>query len=164
MSAATTELAKIEYAKKQGYVDDDERAHALRDLLAAPPYNSLKVGGRGWSGKSVKALSEQSANPDRKEQYRYYYSAWSDQVHSNPSALLRAIEPQVLSDAESRIRDTVYNETRSLIVMLVSLFCDLIDLLGEPRLVPAAKVSDWRKQLKQANDAFTKRRTLGSAP
>lgn len=163
-SAATSELAKIEYAKKQGYVDDNARASALRALLATPPYDTLKVGGRGWSGKSVKTLSKHSANPDRKEQYGYFYSAWSDQVHSNPSALMRAIEPRVASEAEHHIRQMAYSETRSLIVMLVSLFCDLIDLLGEPRLIPEGKRSEWREQLREANDVFMKRRALDSAP
>lgn len=157
-SAATSELAKIEYAKRQGYVDDDARASALRALLASPPYDTLKVGGRGWSGKSVKVLSEQSRNPERKEQYRYYYSTWSDQVHANPSSLMRAIEPQAASDAERRIRQAVYSETRTLIVLLISLFCDLNDVLGVPRLVPDAKAIEWREQLTEANDAFSKRR------
>lgn len=157
VSAANAELKKIEYAEKHGYPADDEHASALKKLIATPPFDTVKISVRGWSGKSIKAMSTQSRNPDRKEQHRYYYSVWSDQVHSNPSALLRAIGPETTSGADERIRQSVYRETRSLIVMLVTLFCDLIDVLGAPRLIDEGSVTVWRQQLQQANEAFVRR-------
>lgn len=85
-------------------------------------------------------------------------------MHSNPSALLRAIVQQTALGAEERIRQELYLETRSLIVMVVSLFCDLVNLLGTPRLIGEGNFATWRKRLQDANDAFVERWSEESGP
>jgi hypothetical protein len=89
-------LAQQEYDKKSGRSGSEERLTEGRALLDAPMFRKFRVPRRkdtwvwadSWSGKTIRKLAEDSPSPLRQDQYRLLYSAWSEQTHGAPSAIL----------------------------------------------------------------------------
>lgn len=149
----------IDYAAAVGREIDDESVRILNDFLQMDAFDDLRDR-KGdfvdrWSRHNVKYLAEKSRSPVRKAQYEYYYATWSEQTHATPSALVESMLPQEALGVVERTLDRVYRETRQLIVMLISLFSELLIVLSDPPMVPVTTLESWREQLKEAEARFS---------
>lgn len=150
LQLARGQLAAIDYAAASGRDVDEERRRGVEAHVDST-YAEFrgKNGGwqRTWSGKSTRQLAELSPHPLRVAQYELLFTAWSEQVHASPGALVDTfftqatgswIEEAVASD------DLHIAETAS---VGVALFIDLWTALpAVPAFDPEAAWS-WTETL-----------------
>lgn len=162
MALARGRKRALGYAVEQGYQDLDGRGQELDKFLQRAEFDQFRdKNGKlldNWARRNVADLAAASPNNLRKAQYEYYYRTWSEHAHAGPSSLMPTIIPQPEDGAVELIMESVYRETRQLIVMLISMFIDLVLVLGNPPIVAAAQIDSWRDGLVAANKAWQERR------
>jgi len=155
MALARGRKRTLDYAIKQGYRDDDGQAQKLDEFLQQSDFDQFRdKNGKlldNWARLTVADLAAASPNDLRVAQYEYYYRTWSEHAHARQSSLMPAIIPRPECGAVELIMDSVHLETRRLIVMLISMFTDLILVLGQPQLVATEQFDSWRESLAEAN-------------
>jgi hypothetical protein len=140
--------ASLEYDRKSGRKVDEEQLAQVRSMLdrAFDEFRDYRNSGswrwaQSWSGKSVRELADESAEPIRRDQYRLLFSAWSDQTHASPGVLLGTMvsgdseaEEMIAAD-DVRIAETL----ASAVTMFLDLWARLPTI---PRPEPA-HVTRW---------------------
>lgn len=158
MALARRERRALAYATEQGFADGDGRGQELDKLLQCADFDQFRdKNGKlldNWARRDVAAMAAMSPDALRKSQYEYYYRSWSEHAHASPSSLIAAIIAQPDDGAVDGIRESVYRETRQLIVMLISMFSDLVLVLGQPRLVNEIEIASWRDGLAAATEEW----------
>jgi len=153
--------AALRYAAKTGRDVDEQRKLSL-DAHVEKTYPEFRGPKKGWlpswSGKSTKQLAELSPQPTRVDQYELLFTAWSEQVHASPGALLDTffaqategwIEEAIASD------DLHIAETASIGVVL---FIDLWTTLPALRPIELDAARNWTETL------MTESAKLGAPP
>lgn len=142
--------AMFEYDRKTGRAVNADAAATIEAMLKRD-FSELRDAKRpggwkpNWSGHSARQLANRSGHKLRKDQYEILFTAWSEQTHASPGALLNSIFPgpfdptQIVGDDDTRIAETV--------AIAVSLFLDLHDLLPSLPGLPLEKQQDWLKRL-----------------
>lgn len=156
MAVARRRKRALEYAVLQGFQDIDGLGLELDTYLQMSEFDQFRdKNGKlldNWARLNVASLAAASPDDMRKAQYEYYYRSWSEHAHVSPSSLVPATIPQPAEGAVERILESAYRETRQLIVMLISMFSDLVQVLGQPPLVTDAEMDSWRDGLAAATE------------
>jgi hypothetical protein len=126
-------LEEMDYSQRTGRpVDPEARARVL-ELLA--DFDDLRDGKdhqrwpRSWSGHSTARLAEMSPRqPIRSAQYRQLFTAWSEQIHAAPAALIPAMFPEVDARYDQLLRDDLANASE-VATMIVRLYLELWEVL-----------------------------------
>lgn len=163
MATARRRKRALDYAIALGFDDTDDLGPELDEYLRSGEFDRFRdKNGKlldNWARRDVASLAAASKDNMRKAQYEYYYRSWSEHAHASPSSLLPAIITQDEDSAVGRITETVRRETRQLIVMMTSMFSDLILVLGQPQLVAQEQVDGWRDGLAAATAEWRERRS-----
>jgi hypothetical protein len=137
LQRARGELRRVEYDRGTGRRVDEERAAALADAVADgfPEFVRRRTDGRlsfarSWSGKTVRELAEASPAAIRKDQYEQLFSAWSEEVHGAPAALVDLVlDDGAGPDWVERAVAADDVECAQVAAMAVVLFLELVRLL-----------------------------------
>jgi hypothetical protein len=144
------------YDQKTGREIDSQRLATLAQMLEQTFPEFRRVDDKGklrvapsWSGHSARHLAERSKHRLRADQYELMFSAWSEQTHAAPAALIdnifsseRSVADVVASD-DARIAETV--------TMAITLFVELWALLPNVPQADSAQRRGWTsRMLKEA--------------
>jgi hypothetical protein len=137
MQMTRQQQQQLEYALKTGRTVNQTRKKTIDRLLKENFPEFLGKDGRwvsSWSGKNTRQLAEGSTRDIRTDQYELLFSAWSEQTHASPGALLGNIFSLAGSKA---IEEIVADDDREIIEVAgvsISLFFELWWAL--PNVVP----------------------------
>jgi hypothetical protein len=120
LQVALQESRTNDYLRRTGRPVDEERDQTIEALLIRrfPEFRHTSRNGvvrwaRTWTGQTTRDLARASSNPLRESQYAILFSAWSEQAHASPGALLQGFAPsgapleQVIATDDVRIAETV---------------------------------------------------------
>lgn len=140
------------YDQKMGRSIDTQRLAVLGQMLEQtfPEFRHVDQNGKlsiapSWSGHSARYLAEQSSHRLRADQYELMYSAWSEQAHAAPAALMDQIFPanrrvdEVVARDDARIAETVTTS--------ITLFLELWMLLPDVPQVDPAQRLEWTNRM-----------------
>ena len=161
--------ASLEYDRKTGRTVDEDRLAHVRSLLdrAFDEFRDYRKSGswrwaQSWSGKSVRELAYESAEPIRRDQYGLLFSAWSDQTHASPGVLLGTMvsgdseAEEIMAADDVRIAETL----ASAVTMFLDLWARLPTIPGpEP-----AQVTRWYGHFLDEAKRYGGVVTAGKAP
>lgn len=134
------------YDQKTGRTIDTTRLATLERMLAQsfPEFRRVTTQGKvhwlpSWSGHTARYLAEQSAHRLRVDQYELLFSAWSEQAHAAPAALLDNMFPrpaeEILASEDPEVIQTV--------IMAVTFFLEVWAFLPNVPQAEAAQRLDW---------------------
>lgn len=155
---AESNLRTLGYDRNTGRPVDEQREAHLRAFLASEDLAGFRArNGKWkpqWSGLNTRGLAEKSPEPLRAEQYEQLFVAWSEQTHAAPVTLLHAIFPSGKVDgwAEDQIAADD-REVGQMILMLVTLYVELLQALPNASFVSAETQFKWIDKLGQAAKA-----------
>jgi hypothetical protein len=142
LQEARAALANLEYECDRGRMDHLKRVAEIRQALEGDPYSEFRAKPRRdgtpqwiqhWCGKNIAELSRESTNRLHQANYKLLYSAWSEQTHGSPGALLPRIMDSVYPDRIDTQRDESHSEAQIALMSMV-LFRELWTLLpGIPK-------------------------------
>ena len=96
-----------------------------------------------WSGHTARYLAEKSTNPQRVIQYDVLFTAWSQEAHGTPGAVLAFGETDAHKDPEDSAA-TEYANTVHTVTMAIKLFVELWTLLPHVPHPDAGQFAEWR--------------------
>jgi hypothetical protein len=134
--------ASLAYDQRTGRPIDEGRLAFAREWLASaftefrvPRKKGTWAWADTWAGKTIRQLSDASPSSIRMDQYRLLYSAWSEQTHASPSALLvkmmggEAHPDEIVAADDVRIAETI----ASAVTMFLELWGHLPAIPGPER-------------------------------
>ncbi|WP_250442695.1 DUF5677 domain-containing protein [Actinotalea sp. C106] len=156
LQAARAALARIEYDAATGRpVDDDHRQRLVGFLAsgAVGEFRTVKGNGKiawaqSWSGKTARALAEASDQPLRLNQYELLFTAWSEETHAAPGALIDSITRRV---GDQGIKGLIADDDRNVAevqAMSLMLFFELGLLLPDAPDLGAKAIEGWINRLR----------------
>lgn len=137
LQEARSALANLEYEHDRGRTGHLSRVLEIKQQLEGDIYAEFRAKTRrdgtlqwtqSWCGKSVAELSRESKNRLHKANYKLLYSAWSEQTHGSPGALLPRIMDSIYPERINPSRDESHSEIQAALMAMV-LFRELWSLL-----------------------------------
>jgi hypothetical protein len=136
------------YDQKTGREIDTQRLAILGQMLEQTFPEFRRVNAKGtvhwlpsWSGHKARTLAEQSKHRLRVNQYDLLFSAWSEQAHAAPAALMENMFPRGLSAEEIVASDDV--EIVQTVMLAVTLFLEIWVLLPHVPQADATQRLKW---------------------
>lgn len=150
LQLARQQEMEMEYAAKTGRPVDEKRKKTIQELLASPSFAEFR-GKNGhwvhsWSGKNVRQLAEASERPIRTDQYKQLFSAWSEQTHASPGAILANIMPRQGEDVIGEIMASDDREVIQVAGMALTLFFELWWQLSNVVALDHGKAAAWMER------------------
>lgn len=142
LQEARATLANLEYDGALGVTNRFRRIAEIRKALKGDIYTEFRAKPRrdgtpqwiqNWCGKNIAEPSRESTNRLHRSNYGLLFSAWSEQTHGSPAALLPRIMDSIYPDRIDPKRDESHSETQ-IILMSIVLFRELWTLL--PGIAP----------------------------
>ncbi|MBA3736394.1 MAG: hypothetical protein H0W90_14560 [Actinobacteria bacterium] len=140
------------YDEKTGRPIDTQRLAVLDQMLDETFREFRSVHDKGnvhwkpsWSGHHTRYLAEQSKHPLRADQYELMFSAWSEQAHGAPAALLDNMFPRGLPVAKVVASDDA--EIIQTVTMAMTFFLELWTLLPNVPPVDHAQRLEWTNKM-----------------
>jgi hypothetical protein len=140
------------YDQKTGRDIDTQRLAVLEQMLEQtfPEFRRVNSQGKvhwlpSWSGHGARHLAERSKHRLRADQYDLLFSAWSEQAHGAPAALMESMFPsglpaeQIVASDDAEIIQTV--------TMAVTLFLEIWMLLPHVPQLDAAQRLEWTNSM-----------------
>jgi hypothetical protein len=142
------------YAEATDRAVDRNRLDLIDQLLssefedfALPDRQGEKRWRASWSGKNAFQLASASSSEMRVRQYQQLFSAWSEQIHAAPGALLDGI----LRTSDLDWIDRIMTEDAAAIMntasMAIPLFLELWQLLPNVKQSPPEQMLQWIEYL-----------------
>lgn len=149
-------LARLEYDAGTGRPVDAERGAFLVSLLEGAvfaEFRSIKNDGSvrwatTWAGKTARQLAASSSMPIRKHQYELLFSAWSEDAHAAPGALVDAIFRSADQDWVQKVVAEDERNVAEVNLMSMMLFFELIGLLPDAPDLGADRVLTWLNRVR----------------
>ncbi|HCX83612.1 MAG TPA: hypothetical protein DHV14_00405 [Micrococcales bacterium] len=156
LQTARGALARIEYDAATGRPVDDDHRQRLEGFLASGPVSEFRtvkgngkiVWARSWSGKTARELAEASDHPLRSKQYELLFTAWSEETHAAPGALIDSI---VRRAGDQGFEDVVADDDRNVAevqAMSLMLFFELGRLLPDAPDLGSETIEGWVSRLR----------------
>lgn len=146
LQEALATLANLEYEHERGEQIQLKRVLDIRQALEGETYAEFRAKPRrdgspqwrqNWCGKNIAELARESTNRLHHVNYKLLYSAWSEQTHGSPGALLPRVMDSIYPNRIDPNRDEAGAEMRVILMSMV-LFREVWTLLpGIPPLDPA---------------------------
>ncbi|MCP2046508.1 UNVERIFIED_ORG: hypothetical protein J3D58_000580 [Paenarthrobacter nicotinovorans] len=147
LQEALATLANLEYEHERGERTQLKQVLEIRQALEGETYDEFRAKPRRdgspqwrqtWCGRNIAELARESTNQLHHVNYKLLYSAWSEQTHGSPGALLPRIVDSIYPERIDPLHNEIESETRVILMALV-LFRELWTLLpGIPPQSPAA--------------------------
>ena len=146
MQAASQQLGQLEYIARTGREVNLERKRRIEEMLDKS-FSDLKNSSGGWvpswSGKNVRQLAEASPFGLRTDQYQLLFSAWSEQAHASPGALLDGIFLRVGNEAKDQIAADEDREVIEVAGISITMFLQLWWALSDVPALDKGLAADW---------------------
>lgn len=146
MQAARQQLGQLEYTERTGREINLKRKRRIEEMLAKS-FPDLKNSSGGWvpswSGKNVRQLAEASPFDLRADQYQMLFSAWSEQAHASPGALLDGIFLRVGDEAKDQIAADEDREVIEIAGISITMFLQLWWALPDVPALDKGLAAGW---------------------
>ncbi|BCW45105.1 hypothetical protein StoSoilB5_22890 [Arthrobacter sp. StoSoilB5] len=169
LQEALATLANLEYEHERGERIQVKRVLEIRQTLQGEAYTEFRAKPRrdgspqwrqSWCGKNIAELARESTNRLHHVNYKLLYSAWSEQTHGSPGALLPRVMDSIYPERIDPNRDEFESEMRVILMALV-LFRELWTLLpGMPPQRPAASQEQTLRMNVLAEAGKSRRQTI----
>jgi Family of unknown function (DUF5677) len=152
MQAASQQLGQLEYTERTGRGVNLKRKEQIEEMLDLS-FPDLKSSSGGWvpswSGKNVRQLAEASPFHLRDDQYQLLFSAWSEQAHATPGALLDGIFLRVGVEAKNQIATDEDREVIEVAGISITIFLQLWWVLPDVPALDKSLAAGWLKDFSQ---------------
>ena len=125
-------------ASRLADIDQDLAGAQFDQFRHKPKSNGDPNWASSWNSKSARDMSEASPDKMRTKQYKVLFSAWSEQAHGTPGAVIGQMMREDMRAVDSvRAREEVVTRSMETLAMALTLFVELWMNLGnvsQPKL------------------------------
>lgn len=142
---------EVEYDRSTGRSGDERRAELAAQILASPDFDQFKdrkgKWKRNWSGHDARGLASMSPNPMREKQWEQLFVTWSEETHATPVAMLASMRGWHGRAWVDEKVDEDDREVGQMILMLVSFFIELCNVLPNVSTPDPQAQYEWTSAL-----------------
>ena len=131
-------------------IDQDLAGAQFDQFRHKPKSNGDPNWASSWNSKSARDMSEASPDKMRTKQYKVLFSAWSEQAHGTPGAVIGQMMREDMRAVDSvRAREEVVTRSMETLAMALTLFVELWMNLGNVSQPKLEQFMEWFARLNE---------------